>query len=731
MKFRLVCKNNKKQIKLITNNKYYDSCNKYIAISYLWGGNEKWELKDIIPNDVNWVINGGNLKRVQNILNAFLEELEDFLWIDCCCINQNDEIEKSYAIPAMSLIYKNAQFVVVPLDILLNFPTDYVLVETNIKLDFINNNLNINDLLNCKHKINELIGYINILCIILEDQWWTRCWTLQESILSNKLIFFVWINNKLRKIADFHTMNKFYIVLENIIYVLESKFLLNKLNNNDILKELLVVLNRYLRVKSNLEVIIRGKNILNSMELIEYENSTEEIRTSRLFNVSNYLRMINRRCKYSSDLIYSVLGLLQVRNLPPTFGKDIKDAILWMENYLLKSSLLFTIQGVINTKNNSWIGDIGDLCKDINNKQCDFQCFGHGLSTFWLTLSIEISGYKYTYLPKRIGTLPLMPISEHFKIKPSLEKDIFIITEINNINEKQRLLNKSILNLLKKGFEQEYKISHEFKNIEGITDLKHPLNPDDIFRISHIIMDKFKKTNSLSLSDMTYCGIGIMIKILKKMKIIDNLIMKRCISYRYYFSSFLMQSDICISKMNSNMEYIEINIDEEQVIISKLIWNFSLCAICLSLSEWGDNVNVSEAFSLSPFRTLPLISNLLTIKKFDILSTANRNNIKNLYNNIWLLSEEKCNYRLSNIPVLTIAFSGRIMHKIINNKCIQIIKTFDETDNNGILYSIGHMIGYAFLTNTLYDNIDSFEFEKTLYWNYEKTKNIKNKVFLN
>ncbi|PQE05887.1 heterokaryon incompatibility protein [Rutstroemia sp. NJR-2017a BVV2] len=83
---------------------------KYTALSYVWGDHDAKETASITVNDETFHI-GRNLETALRYLRK--EKKPKLLWIDAICINQRDNIEKTYQVAAISDIYHQAKSVII------------------------------------------------------------------------------------------------------------------------------------------------------------------------------------------------------------------------------------------------------------------------------------------------------------------------------------------------------------------------------------------------------------------------------------------------------------------------------------------------------------------------------------------------------------------------------------------------------------------------------------------
>jgi hypothetical protein len=84
----------------------------YYAISYVWGaGPEATMTKAIIMNRASWFVTV-NVYEALHYLRSYAT-IPRYYWIDCLCINQIDDAEKSHQIPLIPRLYSLAGVTVV------------------------------------------------------------------------------------------------------------------------------------------------------------------------------------------------------------------------------------------------------------------------------------------------------------------------------------------------------------------------------------------------------------------------------------------------------------------------------------------------------------------------------------------------------------------------------------------------------------------------------------------
>lgn len=143
----------------------------YIALSYCWHGPD-WKIADCLGRpEMGWPI---STAMVHSLLEQ-RESTDEGIWIDQCCINQQDPSEKQLAIGSMDLVYKSARKVVAILeDVRISEAENILLQNIGVKLE---------------PKDADLNAVTHILIRILSARWFRRAWCSHELQLSNDLVF--------------------------------------------------------------------------------------------------------------------------------------------------------------------------------------------------------------------------------------------------------------------------------------------------------------------------------------------------------------------------------------------------------------------------------------------------------------------------------------------------------------------------------------------------------------
>ena len=155
----------------------------YIALSYCWHGPD-WETADCLgPPEMGWPI---STAMVHGLLGQ-RESSEEGVWIDQCCINQADPLDKQLLIGSMDVIYKCARKVVVVLeDVSISEAEEVLLQGVRVQR---------------KPKDESLDALTRILTHILSARWFRRAWCSHELQLSDDVVFLLPAPNNLVQLS--------------------------------------------------------------------------------------------------------------------------------------------------------------------------------------------------------------------------------------------------------------------------------------------------------------------------------------------------------------------------------------------------------------------------------------------------------------------------------------------------------------------------------------------------
>ena len=179
------------------------------ALSYCWGDENLRE--SCLINEVETTITA-NLAAALYQFQADGKSNERFkFWIDAVCINQSDDVEKSSQVRMMSEIYERAQSTILWLgksgdnsDLAIDFISD---VETSGQSYF--------------DSYDSMIEspVWQALRSLLERQWWSRVWVIQEAMLSKQ----PWIKCGAKEVA-YHKFTQLKTLHERNIYTASDQF---------------------------------------------------------------------------------------------------------------------------------------------------------------------------------------------------------------------------------------------------------------------------------------------------------------------------------------------------------------------------------------------------------------------------------------------------------------------------------------------------------------------------
>jgi len=169
----------------------------YEALSYVWGD----------PSITKPIVVDGQEIQVTTNLEAALRHIRKpdgtvIIWVDAVCINQDDNAEKSHQVSMMYDIYKKCSQVY----IWLGYPADPAVVKTNpyAFLAHFENNRHFHELpgyfrdkTTGKLAFQEDEAFMSMwesFCLIANSSWWTRAWTVQETIfpLNTTVMYGYW-----------------------------------------------------------------------------------------------------------------------------------------------------------------------------------------------------------------------------------------------------------------------------------------------------------------------------------------------------------------------------------------------------------------------------------------------------------------------------------------------------------------------------------------------------------
>ena len=161
---------------------------RYVALSYVWGNTERLELRQsnrdklIVPNGLDSFSMVHVTKTVRDAMTLTEAIGERYLWVDALCIEQDNPKEKRELIDTMDRVYANA-------------------VLTIVAADGLDANAGLSGVYPGSREIQQLTQEISpgrrIIYPLMEPKsleastWNGRAWTLQERLLSRRLMIFL------------------------------------------------------------------------------------------------------------------------------------------------------------------------------------------------------------------------------------------------------------------------------------------------------------------------------------------------------------------------------------------------------------------------------------------------------------------------------------------------------------------------------------------------------------
>ncbi len=155
----------------------------YVAISHVWGEQKMYSADELgINGGVDWKIPLSDSKKIRRLVDAMNYYGMEYCWFDVLCMPQDKQNEINLEIPFMGDYYDGAHMTFVLSD------ESYVISEDYIRwCDMMS------DMMESRRspKLDEHSWMLKERADLLDlykDKWFTRVWTLQEAVLSRKVI---------------------------------------------------------------------------------------------------------------------------------------------------------------------------------------------------------------------------------------------------------------------------------------------------------------------------------------------------------------------------------------------------------------------------------------------------------------------------------------------------------------------------------------------------------------
>lgn len=167
-----------------------DTSHRYVALSYVWGGYKQAELNTHTYSELHApgsiTVNSPNISwTVKDAISVCRQLNERYLWIDCLCIQQDDNALKMAQIERMDEVYGNALFTIVNAGLgerlNSNSPLTGVRPGTRSVKQFSVGTEKFSVMLNTCPRLQDDLDL---------SKWRSRAWTFQEEHLSRALLIF-------------------------------------------------------------------------------------------------------------------------------------------------------------------------------------------------------------------------------------------------------------------------------------------------------------------------------------------------------------------------------------------------------------------------------------------------------------------------------------------------------------------------------------------------------------
>jgi Heterokaryon incompatibility protein (HET) len=143
----------------------------YTALSYVWGDST-------VPHPIS--VNGMLFPVTSNLYSALThlrdEQIQQTLWVDAICINQNDSEEKGHQVGQMIRVYEQADQVIAWLGESEN--------DSDLAINYITSE--------AKDKYQAVYGHQRIEDALIKfwcRPYWTRVWVVQELAMARQAVF--------------------------------------------------------------------------------------------------------------------------------------------------------------------------------------------------------------------------------------------------------------------------------------------------------------------------------------------------------------------------------------------------------------------------------------------------------------------------------------------------------------------------------------------------------------
>src|SRR6201996_5274793 len=257
-----------------------DDIKSYAAISHVWGDQKMYSAAELgIEDGVDWKIPLSNTNKISRLINAMKHYGMEYCWLDILCMPQDKQDEINLEIPFMGDYYSGADMTFVLSDVRHSLSGNFT-EWCDIISEVVESGRDLT-VMEYSYIVSNNGAFINTA----KDPWFERVWTLQEAILSKKII---------------------------LIYTERSH-----VNLSSVLD-----LISYANFKCKIPTyVLRGYN----RELANLANAIFVYRNGERSLTSVLSRNMERKCYKIHDRFYGVFGILGYRDFVVDYDMSIED----------------------------------------------------------------------------------------------------------------------------------------------------------------------------------------------------------------------------------------------------------------------------------------------------------------------------------------------------------------------------------------------------------------------
>lgn len=252
----------------------------YVAISHVWGKQTPYPANTFGITGVDWDIPLSDPDKISRLASAMMEYDMEYCWFDVLCMPQNKQDEINLEIPFMGDYYNGADITLVLSDNIHAIPDKFGAWSLMVK-DAMESERRFTD-----DETNWMRSDKDNLLKFHEDEWFERVWTLQEAVLSQKLVMV----NK----------DNSYMDLSNIITWA------GYLYGQDII--------------SYAHTFGDGSHILSAMDTTITKHKSKTLDLAGVLDDTN-----SRKCYKSHDRFYGTLGILGYKDFKVDYNLDMDE----------------------------------------------------------------------------------------------------------------------------------------------------------------------------------------------------------------------------------------------------------------------------------------------------------------------------------------------------------------------------------------------------------------------